>query len=655
MAKDLKVRLLGDDSDLQKTFNESAKKAAKWSAAMVAAAAAASAAIFASASSQAKELSILSTAANTTVSDFQQMAFAARRFGIEQDKLGGILQDFNDRIGDFNATGAGPMVDFFEQIAPKVGITADSFKELSGAEALQLYVSTLEKANLSQADMVFFMETMASDSTRLIPLLTENGKQLQIMSERADALGLSLSDIDAETISRARDSISEMGDVVSGVTQQLALQFAPVIDQVSEKIVDSAISMKGFETAAQDAFDFSVAGAGALADSFHIIKIGAKAVELAYDQLKITAVAAAKFVIEAWDDVGRDINTIVNETIKGLNNIPGVDLNEVVYGESDALREISIQSQLAMISFRETRKELNSLISEDRPSIAFEQFIKDAKEAAEQAAKVAVEARKATSGSVIIPETQGLTKDEQDLADKQQKELESRLERIRLANLTEQEIATEKLEQDLVALAEGNQLKLLTDEEYLSQKMSLQKRFDDDAEAQAKAAADKQIAIETAAAKAKLNVASSAFGNLSSLMNTENKKLFEIGKVAALAQATIDGYSAIQSSYAKGAAAGGPVLGAAFAATAAVATAVQISGIASTSFGSGGGSISAPSGGTPSTSEQATSGGAGSNDTSRSLIIQGDFSSDQLFTGDAVRNLMEQIAEQQADGYKVVI
>lgn len=651
MAKDLKVRLLGDDSDLQKTFNESAKNAAKWSAATVAAAAAASAAIFASTSSQVKELSILSAAANTTVSDFQQMAFAAKRYGIEQDKLGGILQDFNDRIGDFNATGAGPMVDFFEQIAPKVGVTADSFKELSGAEALQLYVSSLEKANLSQADMVFFMETMASDSTRLIPLLTENGKQLQIMSERADALGLSLSDIDAETISRARDSISEMGDVVSGTTQKLALQFAPVIDAVSTKIVDSAISMRGFETAAEDAFDFAIAGAGSLADSFHVVEIGAKAVELAYDQLKITAVAAAKFVIEAWDDVGRDINTIVNNAIKGLNNIPGVDLDEVVFGESEALRNISIQSDLARISFENTSKELKALVSEDRPSVAFEQFIKDAKEAAEQAAKVAVEARKATSGSVIIPETQGLTKDEQEAADKQKKDLQARIEAIRLANLTEQELAAEKLDLDLESLAEGNSQKLLSDKDYLIQKMELQKRYDDELAQQAQQAADKQVAIETAAAKAKLNVASSAFGNLSSLMLTENKKLFEIGKIAALAQATIDGYAAIQSSYAQGAKVGGPAVGAAFAATAAVATAVQISNIASTSFGSGGGSASTSSAG----STDVTANGAGSNDTSRSLIIQGDFSSDSLFTGDAVRSLIDKIEEAQNDGYTVVI
>jgi hypothetical protein len=37
------------------------------------------------------------------------------------------------------------MKDFFEQIAPKVNVTAAQFAKLSGPEALQLYVSSLEK------------------------------------------------------------------------------------------------------------------------------------------------------------------------------------------------------------------------------------------------------------------------------------------------------------------------------------------------------------------------------------------------------------------------------------------------------------------------------------------------------------------------------
>jgi hypothetical protein len=84
-----------------------------------------------------------------------------------------ILKDVNDRIGDFMQTGGGPMADFFENIAPKVGVTAEQFARLSGPEALQLYVDSLEKAGLSQQEMTFYLEAMASDTTALIPLLAK--------------------------------------------------------------------------------------------------------------------------------------------------------------------------------------------------------------------------------------------------------------------------------------------------------------------------------------------------------------------------------------------------------------------------------------------------------------------------------------------------
>lgn len=87
--------------------------------------------------------------------------------------------------------------------------------------------------------------------------------------------------------------------------------------------------------------------------------------------------------------------------------------------------------------------------------------------------------------------------------------------------------------------------------------------------------------------KQRLQDFSSFFGNLATLQQTKSKELFAIGKAAAIAQATIDGFQAIQSSYAKGAAIGGPPLGAAFAAAAGAATAVQISKIAATNLRTG--------------------------------------------------------------------
>lgn len=136
--------------------------------AIVAAAAPAMAAMGMAAADAAAEIQRSAQLANAAPSEFQGWAAGAKSVGIEQDKLADILKDVNDRVGDFIATGGGPMVDFFDRIAPKVGVTADQFRNLSGPQALQLYISSLEKANVNQQDFTFFLEAMASDSTALL-------------------------------------------------------------------------------------------------------------------------------------------------------------------------------------------------------------------------------------------------------------------------------------------------------------------------------------------------------------------------------------------------------------------------------------------------------------------------------------------------------
>ncbi len=122
-----------------------------------------------------KELSNLANISGIGVEQFQRLAMGARTVGISSEKLADIYKDVNDRVGEFVETGGGPMKDFFEKIAPAVGVTADQFARLSGPEALQLYVDTLEKAGVSQQELTFYLEAMASDTTALIPLLKSGG------------------------------------------------------------------------------------------------------------------------------------------------------------------------------------------------------------------------------------------------------------------------------------------------------------------------------------------------------------------------------------------------------------------------------------------------------------------------------------------------
>lgn len=176
----------------------------------------------------AKELGTLSQVANAGFEEFQRLAHAAKTVGIESDKLADIYKDINDRVGDFVQTGGGPMADFFENIAPKVGITADAFKELSGPQALQLYYDSLVKAGVSQQDMTFYLEAMASDVTALIPLLRDGGAEFARLGQEAAVL----SDSDAAGLQKWNDATRQLEEAIKAVT--IAIATSGLLDWMTE-------------------------------------------------------------------------------------------------------------------------------------------------------------------------------------------------------------------------------------------------------------------------------------------------------------------------------------------------------------------------------------------------------------------------------------
>ena len=190
----------------------------------------------------ANEINQLSQVANAAPDVFQRWSAASATVGIEQEKLADILKDVNDRVGDFLQTGGGPMADFFENIAPRVGVTADQFARLSGPEALQLYVSSLEKAGVSQQEMTFYLEAMASDTTRLIPLLQNGGAEMTRLGAQAQALGAVLDTDAIAAMRRSELALVSIGQVFTGVRNRIAVALAPTLEAAANAFVTLASS-----------------------------------------------------------------------------------------------------------------------------------------------------------------------------------------------------------------------------------------------------------------------------------------------------------------------------------------------------------------------------------------------------------------------------
>jgi lambda family phage tail tape measure protein len=193
-----------------------------------------------SSASAAKEISNLSSLAGVGTSEFQRFAAAAASVGLNQDKLSDIFKDINDKVGDFLATGGGELKNFFETVAPKVGVTADQFRKLNSADALQLYVTSLQKANVSQAQMTFFMEAIADEATALVPLLANGGKRFKELGDAAQSAGMIM---DEQTIGAAQQFGAELtviGQYANSAKTALAAEFMPVLAQLAKDLADTS-------------------------------------------------------------------------------------------------------------------------------------------------------------------------------------------------------------------------------------------------------------------------------------------------------------------------------------------------------------------------------------------------------------------------------
>lgn len=189
----------------------------------------------------AKEIQNLSRVANTSTDDFQKYAAGAKAFGIEQEKLADIFKDTADKVGDFTQTGGGALADFFEKVAPQVGVTAEQFRKLSGPDALQLYVSSLEKANVSQSDMTFYMEAIASDATLLLPLLQDGGEGFRVFGEEAEKAGAIMSGDTLDSANRLSAAMFLSEQATEGFKNQLTGALLDDLADFSELLFDVSV------------------------------------------------------------------------------------------------------------------------------------------------------------------------------------------------------------------------------------------------------------------------------------------------------------------------------------------------------------------------------------------------------------------------------
>jgi len=611
-----------------KKLRESSNKWGKWAVAAAAATTVVTAAIVKSNLTSIRELKNVAEAANTTVKAFQRGAFAAEEFGISQEKYGDILKDTSDRIGDFLITGGGPMVDFFEKIAPKVGITAEAFKGLSGQESLGLYVSSLEKAGVSQNEMAFFMEALASDSTRLTPLFKDNGKAFNALTKEAKSLGIGLSNVDVAKAELATESLQKTSGIIDSMAKQLTVELAPLVAAVADGFVDMAKESGGASQFIKDGIDGVITVVGIFADGLHGIKVIFKVLEAAAIGYSALVVSVFEGVVNTIAGAIDGLVGIANRAISSINEIFDTGISEIPeVGSTAFVRSINEVGEGMREMVSDTNAELHELAMEGLPSEQIKQFADEA---------IVEYERVAAARAALTAKAEDAREEDEGIGTSQVEIYEA--ETIGLLEAMSLRFASQE-EMELVHLAR--------EREALTAHLAANKELTAE---QSAALVEIKQAEEDAKRAITLNAVQAGFQALAK----NSKKVQGLMKTVAIAQALIKGKQAAVDAWQAGMSTGtpwAPIVAAAYTAASIANTGSMIAGIRSSGSSSSSPSASLPSVPTGGTVPGGSTGQPAAAQQPQAISVN--ILGEGLLSTDQVRGLMGQINDQLGDGLQL--
>ena len=614
-----------------KQLRQSSLQYQKWAAAGAAAAGVVGIAMVKSQLNTLDALAKTSDALKIQQERLQALQHVATLTGTSANQLGVNLERMQRRIGEVARKGglAGKALE-------EIGISAKDMINLSADEQLVQIASAMGGMENASLRASIAMDLFGRDGVRMLKMLEQLKEDgLQGTVEELRLMGIALSRVDTAKVEQANDAMFKSQQVLEGIVNKVAVRVSPILEAMSNQFIVASKEAGGFGDSVDSAFKGAIKVIGVFSDGLH-------GIDVIFQGLKVAAFAIAKVVNEAFRIMAKGVEQFINLGIDGINDLaavanllPGVAIPAMERFVSSAAVLMEQFSDQASENLTGAIQELHDKAMEPLPSAALDQFVKDAEAASTAIAEAATAGTPGGGGGV------GLTQEERAA-------LDEKLNAIRESLKTERQIKDEAFAADIVAIREFG---LLSEEAKAEADVlelaRVKKHANDLIDVEAKASKAKEE-LARAEANAKIQMAASAFGNLSSLMNTENKKAFKIGKIAAIASAGISGAQAAVEAWRSGMETKGPwapVVAAGYAAASLAKTGVLIGNIKSQTMGGGGGSATSFSGGLPAVNTQQAS----QQQQNQNINISG-ISSDSLITGG---QLVSTLNAALGDGYTI--
>lgn len=200
------------------------------------------------------QLQLMAGTANTSLKSYQVLTHAAAGFGVEQEALGAILADTQEKLGEFSATGGGGAADFFEALQNNTKMTDEEIRNLGktlqgkdGVGAIQYLKDELDALGATSQEQRFIMESLAGDLGNLMPLFANGGVILEEYGIQLEDAGVIKTQEAIDQSRRLAAQTQAIQTQFEGLKTQLIAQTIPALSTLIDYFGEGSKQSRGFK------------------------------------------------------------------------------------------------------------------------------------------------------------------------------------------------------------------------------------------------------------------------------------------------------------------------------------------------------------------------------------------------------------------------
>lgn len=250
---------------------------------------------------------------------------SAQLSGVSIGTMDMALQRMTRRVAEA-AGGSGEAVNALKEL----GLSAKHLATLSPDQQLYAIADAMQGVEGQSNRVRLAMKLFDSEGVALVNTLAGGSQALREQAKEAEALGLTISRIDAAKVEQANDAMLKAGAATEAITNSLTVELAPIVAGVAQEFVGVTKETNGWRNAIRGAIDVGATGVGYMLDAYAALKMAGLSVNYVLVEMGKAGVVSFEKMLEAsaginlmWADAkqgGIDmINGLIDGTEKGTN------------------------------------------------------------------------------------------------------------------------------------------------------------------------------------------------------------------------------------------------------------------------------------------------------------------------------------------------